>query len=100
MSALAKQKGQLAKLAEDLGMSQGAVLESLIREKTPELVLCAVCGEEKRPHAVSPNCRCELCPDCKNVPMVSRGSIPGTAVGTYLDESLFQCPKCKTVDIR
>ena len=62
------------------------------------LVLCDVCGDRKPKWRISPNCRCLLCPDCKTVPMDSRGTIPGTGVGTYMDSELYQCPKCKRVE--
>ena len=57
----------------------------------PPSVQCERCSNTGRSkYSVFPNCRCHLCPECQ-----ARMEHKGGAFGNVL----YQCPKCKNVEI-
>jgi len=53
---------------------------------------------------VYPNCRCELCNDCESegrglVRMALKGSVEASDFERRGGTDLYQCPKCKNVEV-
>jgi uncharacterized C2H2 Zn-finger protein len=74
-----------------------SALSDVAKENGVKFVACPLCHQEKRASYISPNCHCKLCPDCKNVPMESKGATDYECDGG--GRTLYQCPACKNVEL-